>query len=213
MTIPIFVSHFSDRARARHAAMVGQRLRSPRRHSDGGRPHEHPDHMAAVRRGRSWNRSRSRLPDYPFVGALALTLRDEQNERFAANYVNLVVKPDRPLPRIERRGPDDVAVRFEPGASPASNGRIRRRRPRARYTVTARDISSTGSRSPPRLSKAHPESIYYLFQAGSKAGRERVDWPQRVNRQDYPQTDMMRTWPSTLAVSLYGRLGRADRSA
>ncbi len=56
------------------------------------------------------------LPDYPFVGALVLTLRDEQDQRFAANYVNLVVKPDRSMPRIERRGPNDVAVRFEPGA-------------------------------------------------------------------------------------------------
>ena len=37
--------------------------------------------------------------------------------------------------------------------------------------------------------RAHPESIYYLFEVGSKAKRERVDWPQRVNRQDYPQTD------------------------
>ena len=54
--------------------------------------------------------------------------------------------------------------------------------------------------------KAHPESIYYLFQAGSKAKRERVDWPRRVNRQDYPQTDVGRTWPSRLAVSLNGRL-------
>ena len=44
---------------------------------------------------------RSHCPDYPFVGrASALTLRDEQNHRFAANFVNLVVKPDRPLPRV-----------------------------------------------------------------------------------------------------------------
>ena len=90
------------------------------------------------------------LPDYPFVGALLLTLRDEQNQRFAGNYVNLVVKPDRPLPRTERRGPHDVVVRFEPGASPARNGRSRRRRRLARFTVRARAISSTGSSSRPR---------------------------------------------------------------
>ena len=59
---------------------------------------------------------------------------------------------------------------------------------------------------PATVVKAHPESIYYLFEAGSKAKRERVDWPERVNRQDYPQTDMARTWPSTLAVSFNGRL-------
>ncbi len=57
--------------------------------------------------------------------------------------------------------------------------------------------------------KAHPESIYYIIQAGSKAKRERVDWPERVNRQDYPQTDVARTWSSTLLVSVNGRT--ADR--
>ncbi len=55
-----------------------------------------------------------KLPDYPFVGAVALTLRDEQNHRFAANFVNLVVKPDRPLPRIKRRNDHDVTIRFAP---------------------------------------------------------------------------------------------------
>ena len=58
---------------------------------------------------------------------------------------------------------------------------------------------------PPSIAKAHPESFYYLFQAGSKSKRERVDWPERVNRQDYPQTDQDRTWSSTLAISVNGR--------
>src|SRR5262249_46269265 len=55
------------------------------------------------------------LPGNPFVGALILTLRDEENHRFAANFVNIVVKPDHPLPRIQRRGARDVTVRFAPG--------------------------------------------------------------------------------------------------
>ena len=32
-----------------------------------------------------------------------------------------------------------------------------------------------------------------------------MDWPERVNRQDYPQTDAARPWTSTLAVSFNGR--------
>ena len=43
-----------------------------------------------------------------------LTLRDEQNHRIAANFVNLVVKPAGPLPRIQRRGPNAAIVRFSP---------------------------------------------------------------------------------------------------
>jgi predicted transcriptional regulator len=48
-----------------------------------------------------------------------------------------------------------------------------------------------------------------LFQAASKAKRERVDWPERVNKQDYPQTDATRHWPSTMTLSVNGR--RVDR--
>ncbi len=58
---------------------------------------------------------------------------------------------------------------------------------------------------PPSVVKAHPESFYFLLQASSKAKRERVDWPERENRQDYPQTDLARTWSSTLAILLNGR--------
>ena len=59
---------------------------------------------------------------------------------------------------------------------------------------------------PPSVVKARPESIYYLFEAGAKANRERVDWPERVNRRDYPQTDPDRPWTSMLAVSVNGRV-------
>jgi predicted transcriptional regulator len=45
-----------------------------------------------------------------------------------------------------------------------------------------------------------------VFEASSKARRERVDWPERVNRQDYPQTDAARQWTSTLAVTFNDRL-------
>ena len=55
------------------------------------------------------------LPDYPLVGALVLTLRDEHDKRIAANFVNLVVRPDKPLPRIPPAGPNEVLVRFAPG--------------------------------------------------------------------------------------------------
>lgn len=58
---------------------------------------------------------------------------------------------------------------------------------------------------PASVANARPQSFYYLLQAGSKARRRRVDWPARVNRQDYPQTDLARNWPSTLVLSVNGR--------
>jgi hypothetical protein len=145
------------------------------------------------------------LPDYPFVGALSLTLSDEQNRRFAANYVNLVVKPDRPLPRVQARGPRDVTVRFEPGSFASQQWADAAKPPADKVYGHGKGYFEYHISLPATVVKAHPESIYYLFQASSKADRERVDWPQRVNRQDNPQTDVARTWPSSFAVSLNGR--------
>jgi hypothetical protein len=145
------------------------------------------------------------LPDYPFVGALILTLRDQQDRRFAANFVNVVVKPDRPLPRIELRGPKEVIIRFKPGDFARQQWSEPGKAAAGKVYGRGKGYFEYRINLPASVAKAHPESFYYLFQASSKAKRERVDWSQRVNRQDCPQTDAARTWPSTLVVSVNGR--------
>ena len=140
------------------------------------------------------------------MGALALTLHDEHNRRFAANYVNLVVKPDRSVPRVQRRGPHDVTLRFEPGAFASQHWSEPAKAPAGKVYGHGKGYFEYRLVLPATVARAQPESIYYLFEAGSKANRERVDWPRRVNRQDYPQTDTARKWPSSLAVALNGRL-------
>jgi hypothetical protein len=147
------------------------------------------------------------LPDYPFVGAVLLTLRDQQNRRFAANFVNVVVKPDRPLPRIQRRGPNDVVIRFAPGDFARQKWTLPATAPPGKVYGHGKGYFEYRIDLPASVAKAHPESFYYLLHASSKAIRERVDWPERVNRQDYPQTDAARTWTSTLVVSVNGRPG------
>jgi hypothetical protein len=146
------------------------------------------------------------LPDYPFVGAIALTLRDEQNRRFAANYVNVVVQPDRPLPRVQRRGDHDVTIRFAPRDFSRQEWAERAESPAGKVYGRGKGFFEYRIQIPVSIAKAHPESFYYLFQAGSKSKRERVEWPERINRQDYPQTDADRRWPSILAISVNGRL-------
>lgn len=146
------------------------------------------------------------LPDYPFVGALSLTLRDAKNQRLAANFVNLVVKPARPSPRVERRGPNDITVRFEPGSFASEHWAEPAKAPAGKVYGRGKGFFEYRIALPATVVKAHPQSIVYLFEASSKAKRERVDWPERVNRQDYPQTDLARPWPSSLAVHLNGRL-------
>jgi hypothetical protein len=147
-----------------------------------------------------------KMPDYPFVGALGLTLRDERNRRIAANFVNLVVKPYHSLPRIAAHGPNEVVVRFAPADFARESWSSRAHAPAGKVYGHGTGYFEYRIQLPESVVKAHPESFYYLFQASSKAQRERVDWPQRTNRLDCPQTDASRTWPSTLVVSLNGRL-------
>ncbi len=210
ITVPIFVSHFSDRpgpvklywwASGYDARADIRSLVSPTSVPISWRPYDVVELQPL----------KVALPDYPFVGAIALTLRDEKNQRFAANYVNVVVRPDRSLPRIERRGLKDITVRFEPGSFASQNWSVPAKAPAGKVYGRGKGYFEYRIKLPATVAKAHPESIMYLFQAGSKAQRERVDWRQRINRQDYPQTDTARTWRSTLAVSLNDRLvGRID---
>ena len=140
-----------------------------------------------------------------------MTLHDEQNQRFAANFVNLVVKPGSPMPRVRRRGPHDVTLRFEPGSFASQHWSEPAKAPVGKVYGYGKGYFEYRLALPATVARAQPESIYYLFEAGSKAKRERVDWPQRVNRQDYPQTDATRNWPSVLAVALNGRpVGRVE---
>lgn len=51
-----------------------------------------------------------------------------------------------------------------------------------------------------------PDSIVaarIMAEAGAKADRERLDWPERTKAQDYPQTDD-NTWPTDVTVSIAG---------
>jgi hypothetical protein len=205
ITVPLFVSHYSDRpgpvklrwwvsgfdSRADIRTVV-----EPRTDSIEWKPYD------VV----SLEPLRFTLPGYPLVGALLLTLRDRDDRRIAANFVNVVAKPVRPLPRIERRGPKDVIVRLAPGDFADLRWSDPAAAPTGKVYGRGKGFFEYRLALPASVAKAHPESIYYLFQAGSKAKRERVDWPERVNRQDYPQTDAARTWSSTVVVSVNGRV-------
>jgi hypothetical protein len=142
-------------------------------------------------------------PDRPFIGAVLLTLREENNDRIAANYVNLVVRPAAPLPRAERNPKDDheAILRFSPAGIARRHFSGGAANPRGKAYGRGKGFLEYHIKVPASVVKAKPESYFLRFEAASKAGREKVDWPERANPQDYPQTDA-RKWPSTVAVSL-----------
>jgi hypothetical protein len=145
-----------------------------------------------------------RAPGRPFVGSVNLTLRDPSNRRVTANFVNLVVKLEKPLPRVERRDDHEVVLRFAPGdfarrrwSGPAAS-------PEGKVYGRGKGYFEYRLKLPADVVKAGPDRFFLRLEAASKAGREKVDWPSRTNPQDYPQTDT-RKWPSTLEISLNGR--------
>ncbi len=204
ITVPVFVSHYSDRAFQPKLRwwVTGYDSRADIRMivQPTSIPITWRDYDVA-----ELEPLRFTLPKYPFVGALILTLRDPNNQRFAANFVNLVVKSDRPPARIERRGMKDVLIRFAPKEFARQQWSESAKSPAGKVYGFGKGYFEYELRIPPAVVKAHPETIYYLFVASSKAKRQRVDWPERVNRQDYPQTDAARPWTSTLSVSFNGR--------
>ncbi len=137
----------------------------------------------------------------PFVGALALVLEDSSGKKIAANFVNLVVTPEKPSPRVERLDDHAVAIRFAPGEY-------------AKVKWSGGDEELTGKvwgrgsgafeyrlKLPESVAKAKPKSVTLLMEAGSKNGLNQVDWNDHTNAQDNPQTDAKKA-PSTLEVAL-----------
>jgi hypothetical protein len=56
---------------------------------------------------------------------------------------------------------------------------------------------------PMRLKAGKITACRLVAEIASKAGRERLDWPERTNPLDYPQTDG-KLWPTDVTISLNG---------
>ncbi len=145
-----------------------------------------------------------KLPDIPFVGALILSLRDEQNQRFAVNFVNVVVQPEDPLPRVQRRNDQEAILRFRPEDFASSDWENQAESPKGKVHGFGKGHFEYRLRVPESILQARPDSFMLRVESASKADRERVDWPERRNPQDYPQTDE-RTWPTVVEISMNGQ--------
>ncbi|HEX8199648.1 MAG TPA: glycoside hydrolase family 2 TIM barrel-domain containing protein, partial [Isosphaeraceae bacterium] len=203
ITIPVFVSHYSE---LKGPAKLRWGLVRPSPRDDS-----RPVGAQGGERSVDWKPYgvtelepvTIRAPESPTVGAVALTL-EVDGQRVAANFVNVVVRPEQPEPRVARQGERTLLVRFDPAdfarrrwsAGPAQA-------PPGKAYGRGKGFLEYHFRLPRAVIEAGPEWVSIALEVASKAGREKVDWPERVNRQDYPQTDV-RKWPSTLEVSING---------
>jgi hypothetical protein len=201
ITVPVFVSHYSDRKDPPKLKWWVTGV------DDDGEP----DAMEPRLRDVEWvaygvkeqKPLKVRIKG-AFVGALAMVLEDSAGKKIAANFVNLVVKPEKPAPRIERVDDHTVKVRFAPGDYWRSRWSGKSASPSGKAYGLGVGSFAYRLKLPASVVKARPRAVELLVEAASKAGREKVDWPQRTNAQDYPQTDA-RKWPSTLEVSFNGQ--------
>jgi len=203
VTVPVFVSHYSDRE---HAPKLrwwvsgwddegeSVNLTEPEQQVVTWRAYDVADLKSVT----------FTAPDRPFVGSLNLTLRDDENRRIAANFVNIVVRPESPLPRAARKGDHEAVLRFAPGDFARRQWSDGVASPPGKAFGQGKGFFEYKIRVPEVVSKARPESIVIRFEAASKAKREKVDWAVRSNPEDYPQTDA-RKWPSTLEISVNGK--------
>lgn len=207
--VPVFVSHYSERKgkptlRWRLAGDddQGKPVTVLPKKDRGGRPVDWVDYGV-----KELEPIEVEVPKSPFVGALSLVLNDEDGRRIAANFVNVVVQPRSPRPRVERLGDHEAALRFDPGdyarqkwsGGPTTLGKSK---------VYGRGKGSLEYRLklPAAVAGAQPETVGIWLEVASKGGKEQVDFAEgHLNSLDYPQTDARR-WPSTLEISINGQV-------
>ena len=142
--------------------------------------------------------------DTPFTGAVGFELLDKAGKRIAANFVNLWVHTESPAPRVEKASPREALIRFEPGeyAEARWSGGSSKVEGKAKGRGTGSFVYRL--RLPEAVVAAEPVEFTLMVEASACADRERVDWPERKNPQDNPQTDT-RKWPTSLTVTANGR--------
>ena len=161
----------------------------------------------------------------PFVGAVTLELIDNEKERIAANYVNLIVRPAAvgvaeegaspaaQSPRVEILGPRLAVVRLSPddfAAFRSDSLPVERLRPCGKLQSPGNCEVRYDLALPKFIRDAAPTEVVLLAELATKADDERLDWPARRNKEDYPQTDQ-RKYPGVVSVSLLDKeLWRID---
>jgi hypothetical protein len=219
VTIPIFVSHYSDR-------QTPPRLRVWLTGVDDlGEEISGDESTRPVK----WERFRvveqeALRIDVPgereFVGAVCLELVDESGDRIAANFVNLIAQHEAEpagwrgrgvLTRVEILEPRRVALRLPPFAiasprwkgagSPALFSLFRA----GKFFGYGAGAMEYRFEVPKNVLDAGVTRLEFLAELATKARDQKLDWPQQTWPVDYPQTDGTKL-PGLVRVSIGGQV-------
>ncbi|MER3501450.1 MAG: hypothetical protein C4295_08280 [Candidatus Fervidibacterota bacterium] len=146
------------------------------------------------------------LPDEPALVTLVAWLEDAKGKRMHINYTQWWVRDGKGLPRAEVVDKHTLALRFSPNDWAVSQF----------SELSMPDVPIDGKhygrghgfveyrlKLPNGVSLDDARSLTLICEIAAKAGREKVDWAERVNPQDYPQTDGKK-FPTTVEVSING---------
>ena len=197
--LPIFVSHFSERTepptlRWWVMGVNDQGLRDERKMPD--RPVVWAPYDVTPQKN-----PLEFTIEGTFAGAVGFELVDAAGKRLAANFVNVVATPEVPADRVQRLDDHHTALRFKPedfSHQSWSGGLLR----------SPGKVSGLGTGQftytlavPAAVRQASPTKARIRLELAARAGRNKVDWPQRPNPQDYPQTDS-RLAPSNVRIAI-----------
>ncbi|MEM7126431.1 MAG: sugar-binding domain-containing protein [Chloroflexota bacterium] len=156
----------------------------------------------------------TQLPNENGLATLALWLEDEHGAIRSRNYVNIEVR-GKANPLAEKTA-DGWAIRLLPGFIQQTNWEWLppyMEPSGAKFAATGSGWVEYEVVLPDGLALADVTQLDILFEAGSKAGGAKIDWPQRTYGLQYPQTEEDKKWASDLVVSINGsQIGEAHLS-
>ncbi|MGQ9518738.1 MAG: glycoside hydrolase family 2 protein [Candidatus Fervidibacter sp.] len=146
------------------------------------------------------------LPNEPSLVTLVAWLENAQGKRVHINYTQWWVRGESGLPRAEVLDKHTLALRFSPNDwsdSRFSELSMSEVPIEGKHYGRGHGFAEYWLKLPEGVSLDNAQSLTLICEIAAKAGREKIDWVERVNPQDYPQTDVKK-FPTTVEVSING---------
>jgi len=146
------------------------------------------------------------LPNEPALVTLVAWLEDEKGKRVHINYTQWLVRDEKGSPRAELVDKTTLALRFSPNdwaESKFSELDMPDEPIEGKHYGRGHGFVEYRLKLPEGVDLSKAQTLTLICEIAAKAGREKIDWAERVNPQDYPQTDGKK-FPTTVEVSLNG---------
>ncbi len=146
------------------------------------------------------------LPDKPCLATLVAWLEGANGDRIHINYTQWAVGLDT-LPKTEWHGRRQLIVRFAPTDFSRSEFSLQSQPDKpivGKHYGRGHGFIEYAIPLSEEVDLERLERITLRMEVSAKAGREKVDWEQRVHPDDYPQTDGKK-YPSRVLVEMVGQ--------